>query len=101
MNSVLKSAFKKASVKLGIPYTTVELIYSCYWKFIKSTLSALDIEHFTEEDFKRAATNFNIPYIGKLHTSYDKVEKDKRKKEYKDHVRVKKDQACIQSGSGD
>lgn len=101
MNSVLKSAFKKVSVKLGIPYTTVKLVYSCYWKFIKSILSALDIEHFTEEDFRNAATNFNIPYIGKLHTSYEKVEKDKRKKEYKDHVRVKKDQACIQPGSGD
>lgn len=101
MNSVLKSAFKKASLRLGIPYKDVQLVYSCFWKFIKETLSSLDIEHMTEEDFKTIAVNFNIPYIGKLYTEYNKVEKHKRKKEFTEHVRVKKDQACIQPGSGD
>lgn len=101
MNSVLKSAFKKASLRLGIPYTTVQLVYDCCWKFMRATLASLDMEHMTEEDFRKTDTNFNIPYIGKLYTGYDKVERHKRKKEFTNHVRVKKDQACIQPGSGD
>lgn len=55
----------------------------------------------TEEEFRKATTNFNIPYIGKLYVSYDKIEKYKRQLKNYQNVRTKKDQACRQSGTGD
>ena len=57
-----------------------------------------DLNSMTEDDFKTIPVNFNIPYIGKLYTNYEKKLSIKRKLE---HVRVKKNQTDVQSGSGD
>ena len=85
-------------MQLGIPVKDVELIYRSYWGFIKHSLAELDLNSMTENDFKTIPTNFNITYIGKLYTNYEKKLSIKRKLE---HVRVKKNQTDVQPGSGD
>lgn len=88
--------------KLGIDPKIVSLIYKSYWKFIKDTIHDLDIENMSEEDFKNITTNFNIPYIGKLYTNYEKLQKYNRKIKFlENNVEVKRNQTPIQSGSGD
>lgn len=78
------------------------LIYKSYWKFIKDTIHGLDLENMSEEDFKDTATNFNIPRIGKLHTSYEKVQKYNRKIKYlNQNAKDKGNKADVQSGTGD
>lgn len=98
MKSVLRQAYRKASVQLGIPEKTIELIYRSYWGFIKNHLRELNLQSMTKDDFKTIPTNFNIPYIGKLYTNYEKKLSIKRKLE---HVRVKENQANVQPGSCD
>lgn len=65
--------YKKAARELGIPYKDVQAIYSSYWKFIKCSISDLELEGMDEEGFNNTDTNFNIPFIGKLYTNYNKV----------------------------
>ena len=55
-----------------------------------------------EEDFKRVSTNFNIPYIGKLFTGYEKVQKYKRKVKYlEENAKVKGSKTNVQSSVSD
>lgn len=88
--------------RLSISPSLVELVYSSYWKYIKTVISSLNLEEMDEEDFKRVSTNFNIPYIGKLFTSYEKVQKYKRKVKYlEENAKVKGSKTDVQSGVSD
>lgn len=85
-----------ASKKLGISQTETELIYKSYWKFIKETIHELDLEGISEQEFKECITNFNIPYIGKLYTNYEKIEKYNRKIKYLDkYVKIKRNKTAV------
>jgi len=86
----------KASQKLGIDVKIIELIYKSYWKFIKEKIHELNFENISEEEFQELTTNFNIPYIGKLYTNYDKIEKYKRKIKYlEDNDKTKRNQTSV------
>jgi hypothetical protein len=75
-----------------VDYKLVEQVYRSYWKFIKETISEQPyLENVTEEEFNSITTNFNIPYIGKLYTSYNKIQKYNKKLNYYKDVRNKKD----------
>ena len=55
-----------------------------------------------EEDIKDIVTNFNIPYIGKLYTSHEELEKYNNKLKYfKNYVKTKENQTVVQSGVSD
>lgn len=57
-------------------------------------MSEYDLNTLSDEEFKELAPNFNIPYIGKLYTNYDKVLKYRKKLNYyESHVKVKDSQA--------
>lgn len=73
---ISKEVLKKISTELGLEEYVVEKVWLSYWKFIKETLSNLpDMDKVTKEEFDELRTNFNIPSIGKLYSSFDKVEK--------------------------
>lgn len=96
MNSILDWATGQAARELGINPALAFLVYKSYWKFVRETIASLDLENMSEEDFSKVATNFNIPYIGKLYTGYDKIEKYRRKIKYlENHVKVKGNKAHV------
>lgn len=102
MNAFLNSVVKKIARKYSIKPELALLIYKSYWNFIKSSISSLPLEEMTEADFETTPTNFNIPYIGKLYTSHEKIIKHKNQlKYYKENVRTKKGTTNVQSGIGD
>lgn len=101
MSSILDWATGQIAKELNISPALSQLIYKSYWKFIRSSISDLELDNITEGDFKKLTTNFNIPYIGKLYTSYDKIQKYNRRIKYLENVKVKRDKTDVQSGSGD
>lgn len=96
MKSVSSSVAVKVARKLGIPPAMALRVYRSYWKFIHDTVSSLP-EATMEEGF-----GFNVPYIGKLYTNKDKIEKYLRKhKYYEENVKDKENEAVVLPGSGD
>ena len=102
MNVVLNSAIKKIARKYSVSPELVLLIYKSYWNFIKTSISSLPLEEMTEADFEKIPTNFNIPYIGKLYTSYSKIIKHKNQLNYyRENVRAKKNTTNVLPSSCD
>lgn len=96
MKTTLNWGTEQIARKIGIKKDLVELIYKSYWKFIKDTIHEIDLEKMSEEDFKENTTNFNIPYIGKLYTNYEKIQKYNRKVKYfKDNVSSKRNKTSF------
>ena len=71
------------STELNISKEVVDSAYKSFWDFIKSTIKELPLkEDFSEEEFSKLRTNFNIPSLGKLVCTYDKVSSVKRRFKY-------------------
>lgn len=84
------------SKDLNIPIEVVSKAYKSYWEFIKKTIQALPLkEDINEEEFSNLRTNFNLPSLGKLVCTYDKVQKVKKRFKYikgiKENVENKQD----------
>jgi len=70
----------KVSEELGLPPEVVDKVYKSYWMFVKQTIQALPLkEELTPEDFVKLKTNFNIPSLGKLSCTYDRMNRVKEK----------------------
>ena len=73
----------KVSEELGLPPEVVDKVYKSYWMFVKQTIQALPLkEELTPEDFVKLKTNFNIPSLGKLSCTYDRMNRVKEKFKY-------------------
>lgn len=71
------------SKELNIPKEVVNRAYKSYWEFIRSTIKSLPLkDDLSEKEFEELRTNFNIPSLGKLVCTYDKILKLKRKFNY-------------------
>ena len=76
------------SKELGIPAEVVERAYKSYWEFIKTTIKALPLkEDLSEEEFSKLRTNFNVPSLGKLVCTFDRMEGVKKKFNYIKKIR--------------
>ena len=65
---------EKAALQLNLPYQTVWEVYSSYWKFVRQHLMSLPLkEDISEEEFSRLRTNFNIPSLGKLCVTWNRL----------------------------
>ena len=83
----LKRIIKLISIETKIPEATVEVAYRLYWKFVKDTFEVLPLKSIeTEEEFNQLKTSINLPSLGKIYTTWDKVEKYKRRKQYVDKL---------------
>ena len=82
---------KQVSAEIGIPTDVVFVAYRSQWEFIRKHIQELNIKDVeTEEEFDNLRVSFNIPSMGKLYTTWDKVSKIKRRAEY--IKRIKEDE---------
>ena len=73
----------KVSQELGISFEVVNVAYKSYWKFIKQTIQSLPLkDNLSEEEFAKLKTNFNIPSLGKLTCTFDRMEGVKKRYKY-------------------
>lgn len=64
----------KVSRELNLPKEVVDKTYKAYWLFIKNHIQSLPLkENLNEEGFAKLRTNFNIPSLGKLSCTYDRM----------------------------
>lgn len=81
----------KVSQELGIPSEVVNAAYKSYWKFIKQTIQSLPLkDNLNEEEFAKLKTNFNIPSLGKLTCTFDRMIGVKKRFEYIRQIKEKK-----------
>ena len=73
----------KVSQEMGLPPEVVDTAYKSYWKFIKQTIQSLPVkDDISEEDFTKLRTNFNIPSLGKLTCTFDRMMGVKKRFKY-------------------
>lgn len=76
------------SKELNIPEEVVDRAYKSYWEFIKTTIQTLPLkEDINEEEFSKLRTNFNIPSLGKLVCTFDRMEGVKKRFNYIKKIR--------------
>ena len=64
----------QVSKELNLPFRVVDKVYKSYWKSIRDTIQELPLkDDISEEEFQKLRTNFNIPSLGKLTCTYDRV----------------------------
>lgn len=81
----------KVSEELDLPKEVVDKTYRAYWLFIKQHIQSLPLkENINEEDFTKLRTNFNIPSLGKLTCTYDRMLNMKNRFEIIKKIREKK-----------
>ena len=81
----------KVSQEMCLPPEVVDIAYKSYWKFIKQTIQSLPLkDDISEEDFTKLRTNFNIPSLGKLTCTFDRMMGVKKRFKYIRHIREKK-----------
>lgn len=69
-----KDIIDKVSVQLNLPSEFVEKTYKAYWKFIRNYIENIPLKQdLTEEEFNKYRTNINIPSLGKLYCTYDRM----------------------------
>ena len=79
------------SQEMDIPLEVVDTAYKSYWKFIKQTIQSLPLkDDISEEEFAKLRTNFNIPSLGKLTCTFDRMMGVKKRFKYIRQIREKK-----------
>lgn len=73
----------QVSKELDIPVEVVDKAYRSSFEFIKNKIQSLPLkEDISEEEFSELRTNFNIPSLGKLVCTFDRVEGVKKRFNY-------------------
>lgn len=84
-------AVDRVSKKLDLPVELVDKTYRAFWLFINKSIQALPLkEELTEEEFNKLRTNFNIPSLGKLNCTYERMLNVKKRLEFIKQIREKK-----------
>ena len=82
----------KVANELNLPEEVVDRTYKAYWLFIKNSIESLPLkEDISEEDFSKLRTNFNIPSLGKLTCTYDRMMNVKKRFKYIRNLRENKE----------
>lgn len=82
----------QVSRELNLPFRVVDKVYKSYWKSIRDTIQELPLkDDISEEEFQKLRTNFNIPSLGKLACTYDRVKRVKQKYKYIRNLRERYD----------
>lgn len=85
----------KVSKELNLPVEIVDKTYKAYWLCIKQSIQSLPLQdsvNYSKEEFDKLHTNFNIPSIGKLSCTYDRIQN--LKKRYKLLKNLKEKRQC-------
>lgn len=88
----LEKIIEKVSQELGIPEDTIIKTYKAYWEYIRSTIQELPLKKdLSLDEFSKLKTNFNIPSLGKLSCTYDRMVNMKKRLEYINKIRKRYD----------
>lgn len=80
---MLNSIYERVAQDLKLPIEVVKAAYQAQWHFIRNTIEALPLKgELSEEEFSKLQTSFNIPSLGKIYTTHEKIQKAKRRLEY-------------------
>lgn len=80
---MLNEIYEQVAKDLGLEPEVVKAAYQSQWQFIRNTIEALPLkEELSEEEFSQLRTSFNVPSLGKLYTTDEKVRRAKRRVEY-------------------
>lgn len=64
----------KVSEELELPRQLIDRTYKSYWRYIKNQIQELSLkDNISEEEFNKLSTNFNIPSLGKLYVTWDRL----------------------------
>ena len=64
----------KVSEELDLPKEVVDKTYKSFWLFIRRYIQSLPLkEDLSKDNFDKLRTNFNIPSLGKLTCTYDRM----------------------------
>ena len=64
----------EVSKELNLPFNIVDKTYKAYWYFIKQSIQQLPLKDIeTEQEFNQLSTNFNVPSLGKLACTHDRM----------------------------
>lgn len=86
--TALDIALQVVAKEVGLQPEIVGKVYKAYWLSIKRHIQALPLKQsLTSEDFSKLQTSFNIPSLGKLHSTYEYVEGVKRRFNYLQKIR--------------
>ena len=81
----------KVSSELNLPAKLVDKTYKAFWLFINQSIQSLPLkENLNEEDFAKLRTNFNIPSLGKLTCTYDRMLGMKKRLKFIKQIREKR-----------
>ena len=81
----------KVSSELNLPAKLVDRTYRAFWLFINQSIQSLPLkENLNEEDFAKLRTNFNIPSLGKLCVTWDRLVGCKKRFKLLKQMREKK-----------
>lgn len=69
-----KNILELVAKETGLQVVEIDRMYKSYWEFIRKTIEKLPLsENIGKEEFEVMRTSFNIPSLGKLHCSYDRM----------------------------
>lgn len=81
----------KVAKELNLPKEVIDRTYKAFWLFINQSIQSLPLkESLNEEDFNKLKTNFNIPSLGKLTCTYDRMLGVKKRFKLIKQIREKK-----------
>lgn len=80
-----QEAVKQAAKELNIPEDTALLAYTSMWKLIREKAGSLDLKNkeVTEAELFEMKPNFNLPLIGKLSVTIQRINNIRKKKQWK------------------
>ena len=89
---MIDNIYKKVAEELELPEELIKNTYRAYWRFIRDSIESLPLkDDLTEKEFSQLKTNFNIPSLGKLSCTYDRMQGVKMKYLYAKQLIKKKD----------
>lgn len=90
-DKLFQEIIEQVATKHSLPKEVVLVAYRSYWEFIKEKAEELNLkDDITEEEFNKLRTNFNIPSIGKLYITWDKLNNIKKRKIYLQKIKGEK-----------
>lgn len=67
--------------ELGIEPKQAVQAYRRYWLWVKDTVEEMPLASTSEEDFPNIRSSINIPNLGKIHASYNRVQRINKSKQ--------------------
>lgn len=90
-DKLFQRIIKEVATSHGLPQEVVTVAYRSYWEFIKIKAQELQLkDDITEEEFSQLRPNFNIPSIGKLYITWDKLVNVKKRRIYLQKLKEEK-----------